>query len=333
MRLHPAAFGDGGVALCATRKCLECGDLRADLLAQLLGVGVQIDVELAHPGARGDVDNLLRVVGRASEAGRQHQRAAVVDVGVVLPGEPDTAVYLDAVLGAALPGGRGEGRGHRRRELESAVLRVAFAGFVDGTGGVPHRGGRPLGVRDHLRTLVLDGLELPDRPAELLADLGVRRRGVGGPPGHADRLRGQQGGHQRAGEDPAQVAQHAVVADLHGIGADMSHRSQRVDAAHGFDLQLVGVDHHPLFAAVDRHRKHQHRRLGGGGHRPHLATDDQAVAVPGRGQAGVDRVRGDHLACGQVVQQLGLGVVRSDQRAGDRRGDERPRHRAVAELG
>ena len=113
----------------------------------------------------------------------------------------------------------------------------------------------------------------------------------------------------------------------------MRHRPQRVHALDGFDLQLVGVEHDPLFAAVDCHRQHQHRRLPRRGNRPHLAPDDQAVTLPGGGQPGVDGVCGDHLAGGQVVQQLGLGVVRGDQRAGDGRRNERAGHRAVAELG
>ena len=70
--------------------------------------------------------------------------------------------------------------------------------LVDGAGGVPDRGGGPLGLGDHLGALVLDGLELTDRPAELLADLGVRRRGVGGPARDADRLGRQQRRHQGA---------------------------------------------------------------------------------------------------------------------------------------
>ena len=89
------------------------------------------------------------------------------------------------------------------------------------------------------------------------------------------------------------LRQHAVVADLDGVGAHMGQRPQRVDALDGFDLQLVGVEHHPLLAAVDRDGQHQHRRLRRGGHGPHLAADDQAVAVPGGGQPGVDRVGGD----------------------------------------
>ena len=58
----------------------------------------------------------------------------------------------------------------------------------------PTRRGGPLGGGDHLRALVLDRLELPDRAAELFADLGIRRGGVGGPAGDADGLGREQGG-------------------------------------------------------------------------------------------------------------------------------------------
>ena len=79
-------------------------------------------LSLRIPVRGGDVDDLLRVVGGAAEAGGQHERATVVDVGVVLPGEADAAVHLDAVLGAALRGGGRQRGGHGRGELESAVV-------------------------------------------------------------------------------------------------------------------------------------------------------------------------------------------------------------------
>ena len=184
---------------------------------------------------------------------------------------------------------------------------------------------------------MLDGLELADGPAELLADLRVCRRSVGGPSRDADGLRGQQRGHQCARQGPAQVAEHAIIADLDGVGAHVCQRPQRVDALDRLDLQRLGVEHHPLFATVDGDRQHQDRRLRRGGNRPHLAADDQAsriaFAVPRGGQSRVDRIGGDHLAGGQVVQQLGVGVVGGDKRACDRRRNERARHRAVAELG
>ena len=146
-------------------------------------------------------------------------------------------------------------------------------------------------------------------------------------------LRGQQRGHQRTRQGAAQVAQHAVVADLDGVGANMGQRPQRVDAHDGLDLELVGVEHHPLLAAVDGHRKHQHRRLSSRRYGAHLAADDQVIAVPGGGQPGIDGVGGDHFAGGQIVQQFGVGVVRGDQRAGNRGRNERPGHCAVPEFG
>ena len=333
VRLHPAAFGDGGVALRSAGEGLERGHLGADLLAQLLGVGVQVDVELAHARARGDVDDLLRVVGGAAEACRQHKGATVVDVGVVLPGEADAAVHLDAVLCAALRRDRGEGCRDGSRELESGVARTAFARLVDRAGGVPHGGGRALGVGDHLRALVLDGLELADRPAELLTDLGVGRRGVRRPPRHPDRLSGQQRRHQRAGQLAAQVAEHTVVADFDGVRADVRQWAQRIHTLDRLDLQPVGVEHHPLLAAVDGNRQHQHGGLCGRWDRPHFAPDDQAVALPGGRQPGVDGVGRDHRPGRQVAQQRRLGIMGGDQRAGDGRGNEWAGYRAVAELG
>jgi hypothetical protein len=101
-----------------------------------------------------------------------------------------------------------------------------------------------------------------------------------------------------ARQSPAEAAQHAVVADFDGVGTHMGQRPQRVHAFDGLDSSALGVEHHPLFTAVDGHRQHcQHGGLGRGGHRPHLRADDQAVAVPpGGGQPGVDRIGGDHLA-------------------------------------
>ena len=70
------------------------------------------------PGGGRDVDHLLRVVGGPAEAGGQHERAPVVDVGVVLPGEADAAVHLDAVLRAVLGGDGCERGGDGGGELE-----------------------------------------------------------------------------------------------------------------------------------------------------------------------------------------------------------------------
>ena len=103
------------------------------------------------PGRGRGVDDALRVVGGPAEARRQGQRATVVDVGVVLPGEADAAVHLDAVLGAAAARRRAPAWRPRRRRTRRARRqrrqRCALARLVDGAGGVPHRGGGPFGGR------------------------------------------------------------------------------------------------------------------------------------------------------------------------------------------
>ena len=195
VRLDPAALGDRGVAL-FPRDLLECGDFGADVVAQLLGLGVEVDLDGPHTACDRGVEHPLRGLAAAAEGRDQAQGPPVVDVGGVLPGEADAPVHLDAVLSALLGGGRRQCGGHRGGELVMGgfVVPVLRGRLVEGTGGVPHRGGGAFGGRDHLGAAVLDGLELADRPAELLADLGVLRRGVGRPPGDADRLGGQQRG-------------------------------------------------------------------------------------------------------------------------------------------
>ncbi len=250
----------------------------------------------------------------------------------MLPREADAAVHLDAVLRAVLRGDGGQRGGDGRGELERAVVDVACERLVDRAGGVPDRGGGPLGLGDHPCALVLDGLELSDRATELLADLRVLGGGVGGPAGDADALGGQQRRHQGPGELAAQAGQHLVVADLDGVGAHVGDRPQRVDALDRLDLELVGVEDDPFLAAVDGDGQHQQRCLGGGGNGPHLAADDEAAALPGRRQAGVDGVGGDDLTRCQLGEALVVGVVGRDEGAGDGRWDERAGDCAVAEL-
>ena len=205
--------------------------------------------------------------------------------------------------------------------------------FVECAGSVPHRGGGALGGGDHLRALVLDRLELPDRAAELFADLGIRRGGVGGPAGDADGLGREQGGDDGPARRLGQVRQQSVAADLNAARPDMGDRAQRVDRAHRFDLQAGRIEHHPFDATADRDRQHQDRRLGGRGHRTGLTADDQfAVALLFGGQARLQRIGADQIPGRQLAERLGVAVVGGDQGAGDHRRDEGSRHRAVAEL-
>ena len=229
MRLHPAALGDGGGALLA-RDGLERIDFRAQFGAEFLGRRVKVDLDFPHSGGGRGVEYALGIFGGAAERRHQCQRAAVVDVGVVLPGESDATVHLDAVLGAVLRGDRGECGGHGGGEPigRFAGIPALVGSLVERPRGVPHRRRRPLGGGDHCRALVLDGLELTDRPAELLTDLGVLRGGVGGPPGDTDRLSGQQRGDDRPSGFLRQVRQQCVRADVDSVGPDVGDRVQWV---------------------------------------------------------------------------------------------------------
>ena len=198
VRLHPPALGDRDCALFA-RNGFERIDFRPDLAAQLLGCGVEIDLDLAHPRAGRGVEHPLCVRGRAAECRDQGERAPVVHVGVVLPGETDAAMHLDAVLRAVLGGNGCQRRGHGGRELVGGcfVVPALLGCLVQSAGGIPYGRRGPFGGGDHPGALVLDGLELADRPAELLTDLGVLRGGVSGPPGDSDSLCREQRGDDR----------------------------------------------------------------------------------------------------------------------------------------
>lgn len=101
---------------------------------------------------------------------------------------------------------------------------------------------------------MLDRLELPDRPAELFADLGICRRGVGRPPRDANGFSGQQGGHQRVSGRHREVAQQGVVADVDRVGPNMRDGPQRIQALDRFDLELIVAQYNPLVTAFDGHR-------------------------------------------------------------------------------
>ncbi len=110
-------------------------------------------------------------------------------MGVVLPGEPDAAVDLDALRGAAEEGLRAVRLrdGRRRRELR-VVARVGHAG------GVVRGRSRRLDRHEHVRKLVLDRLEGADRAAELHAGLGVFGGHLEAALGSAKRLGGERNG-------------------------------------------------------------------------------------------------------------------------------------------
>ena len=249
-------------------------------------------------------------------------------------------MHLDAILRATLGGGRRQGGGHRGGEfvvggfvVPCSRVPAALGRFVDRADGVPHRGGRALGGGDHLGALVLDGLELADRTAELLTDLGVLRGGVGGPAGQAHGFSRQQTGGDGPPGGLGHRGQQPVGTDLDAVGPHVRNRAQRVDRPQRHDLQRFGIEDRPLDAAFDVDRQHQHRGLRRGGHRSGLTPDHQRVALAAGGEVGFQCEGGDGLAGGEFRQHLGLRVVSGDQRAGDGRRHVGAGNRAVAELG
>jgi hypothetical protein len=122
----------------------------------------------------------------------QRDGAAQVQVRVVLPGEPDPAEHLDAVLGVVNGGvQRAGGRGGRRyRQFRRSV--------VSRTGRVPGQYGCGLGPDQQPGAQVLDCLECADRPAELMPDRRVLGRRSRAPGRDRGRLDGGQHGREVA---------------------------------------------------------------------------------------------------------------------------------------
>ena len=180
------AVGGEPFALLARRVVLDLVEQGPHLGAVHLGLGPEVDRE---PAARAAL-HLARgahapLVGRAHEL-VQRDRAAQVEVRVVLPREADAAERLHAVLAVQERGVERERGGGRDREAAAVV------GVVHGAGRVPHRGACELGARQHVGAAVLHALELPDRAAELHAHLRVLGGGVDAPLRDTDRLRGEQ---------------------------------------------------------------------------------------------------------------------------------------------
>src|SRR5688572_3011294 len=114
----------------------------------------------------------LAVPGGVPEGDLRALRALEVEMHVVLPGEADSAVNLDAIAGrmAVRVGAVCLGHGRRERRVRHVVRHRP-------TGVVRDRL-RALHLDQHVGALVLDRLKAPDRPAELLADLRVLDRHV-----------------------------------------------------------------------------------------------------------------------------------------------------------
>ena len=265
----------------------------------------------------GEVGQPGGVRARGADQRAQGDRAAQVELGVVLEGEADPAEHLDAVLGGRDGAVEADRPGDERGEL-------LLGGLVgDGRGGVPRGRGHGLAGLEHLRAQVLDRLEGADLLAELLAHAGVLHRRVQAPPRDPRRLGGGQRDHEGAqprrrevGHDGAldggQVAEGRTTGQV-GVGA-----GREVDALEGHEPHLVVhhdqglgrarcvVDH----GAVER----QGDRAG------ELGEDDggdRGTQERPRQQRGGARLDGD----GEVGQRTAVGGDGEQPHLVDRRGD------------
>src|SRR6266511_2840584 len=114
-----------------------------------------------------ELGNSLAMERRIPEGEFRSLRALEIEMEVVLPGEADPAVKLDAVGGDAPVGVRDVRLGHADRQR-----RFGHA-FVHRPGGIVGDGLAVLDVHQHVRRLVLDTLVRADRAAEGLTDLRV----------------------------------------------------------------------------------------------------------------------------------------------------------------
>ena len=186
--------------------------LGADLTAQRLGLRRQIQAVGPGDAPPGQIED----IGGGSVAAEDPvdgQRTTQVQVRVVLPGEPDTAVHLNVEFGVAEVGREGQRRRGRRGQLE---LRLTVPGGLLGrAGGVPDTRQRRLRGHQHVGAMVLDRLKRGDGAAELLADLGVLDGGLDTVRGPAHGLGGEEGASARQGCLPRPGQQ--VAAD-HDVG-------------------------------------------------------------------------------------------------------------------
>jgi hypothetical protein len=185
VRREPAALHEA-LALLGRRRAGQRPGEGADLVTQTRRLAREVPVEVAADTGQRLGGDPCTPARRPAEELAHRGGTAQVPVGVVLPGEPDPAEDLDEVLGTGERCLGTEGAGDRGSE--HVLGRVP-----DGTRGVPGGGTGLVDGDEHVRAAVLDSLELADRPAELLTDLGVAHRGVQTPGGEAGGFGGEQG--------------------------------------------------------------------------------------------------------------------------------------------
>src|SRR3954453_10845193 len=283
------------------------------------------DCPIASPSEPDELRHPRAMRPRVARGRRVRPPALEPEVQVVLPRESDAAEDLQRRRRHAPAGVRRVRLGHRRGERR-LVGRV-----VERPGAEQHRGARALGLEQHLRARVRDGLEDADRTAELLAIARMLDRHLHRPLRDADRL-----GRHGDGDDVAGARERAALParERRRGGALERHRgdaARRVEARRGLDAHAVAVqvDQRDLLVAGGDDEDIRARRIGD---RLERAGHRSAVELQGGVQR---RNRPPPLALGDRRQPLGpllRGAGRPDrERRGDGRQQRRRRER-VAEL-
>ncbi len=238
----------------------------------------------------------------------------------MLPREADPAENLDAVLGAGEEGLRRQRSRHRRGQR--GLLPV-----VGAARRVPGHGGGLTGGDEHVGAAVLDGLELPDGPAELLADLGVRRGGVDAPVGPPGALGRHHDGGEVRHEPTVEVRQAALGSHGRTVDDDLTDPPGRVEAGQRLDRHVAAVQRVPAVTVRTGRRDHDQPGLGGAEHGSGTARQAHGAVAGGLGDDGGgterDRTRGRAVAQpGEQGPPQRFSPAGGDGRAGQHGGQE-----------
>ena len=191
---------------------------------------------------------------------------------------------------------------------------------------VPHDRTRLFERHQHAGAHVLDALELPDRPAELLTNLGVLRGGGHAPAGDARRFRAEQHRGKIEHVGAGQPVEHPIRRHGYVVRLDPADAAYRIHARQLGNGQLRGVHGDPFFAGVRRDRQHDDICDRGPEDGFGSTADHQAVVTAPAGEARRRRgaARGAGGAAGEersdpgAVREAGQQLVTRLDRAGSK---------------
>ncbi len=257
----------------------------------------------------------------------------------MLPGEADAAEDLDAALGRFHVGVEGDGPGQHGRQAG-----LVSVGAVGGPGRVPGQRRGLLDGDEHVGQPVLDGLELPDGPAELTAVLGVLGGRLETPPRPAGALGGGDGegplAHQTGGH-PAQTGPGGDDRAGHPYGGHPPAEVQTGQRLHR-DTGRVEAQRAPdrlPRPVLDMGGDQEQLGAGAGAqHRSDRPGEGQAAVVSDRGRQGAAAGQGHGGGQAPVDQGgqefLGVGRIRGTGEHGRRQhgGQDRSGGRRARQL-